>query len=251
VQSSAQSCVYDGALTIPSTQPTRTGYTFAGWEVKYVIPAEYTELEYLDGNAGPYIDTRVLGNNNLRIVVKFNVLSFGGREYLGKYYDGVLGNYVGENVNMWRILLSANQATCTVSGSACDLKMVGYANAIPSGGPMFSASNIELNQDYIFDLSQTEAFVNGQVQKLRTGDSQGSTSTSSIKLFAGGANGGISYYSNTRIYYFLLYDGDNLVRNMIPARRNSDGVLGMYDTVTKTFFTKSGTGSFIAGPAVQ
>ena len=34
VQSSANTCVYDGSLTVPSTAPTRTGYTFAGWEVR-------------------------------------------------------------------------------------------------------------------------------------------------------------------------------------------------------------------------
>ena len=34
VQSSANTCVYDSSLTIPSTAPTRTGYTFAGWQVR-------------------------------------------------------------------------------------------------------------------------------------------------------------------------------------------------------------------------
>jgi len=34
VQSSANTCVYDGALTIPQTAPNRTGYTFAGWTVR-------------------------------------------------------------------------------------------------------------------------------------------------------------------------------------------------------------------------
>ena len=34
VQSSANTCVYDGALAVPSTAPTRTGYTFAGWTVR-------------------------------------------------------------------------------------------------------------------------------------------------------------------------------------------------------------------------
>ena len=32
--SSANTCTYDGSLTIPSTAPTRTGYTFAGWQVR-------------------------------------------------------------------------------------------------------------------------------------------------------------------------------------------------------------------------
>ena len=34
VQSSANTCVYDGTLTIPQTAPTRTGYTFDGWTVR-------------------------------------------------------------------------------------------------------------------------------------------------------------------------------------------------------------------------
>ena len=34
VQSTANTCIYDGALTIPATEPTRTGYTFVGWQVR-------------------------------------------------------------------------------------------------------------------------------------------------------------------------------------------------------------------------
>ena len=46
-----------------------------------------------------------------------------------------------------------------------------------------------------------------------------------------------------RIYYFTV-EGK---MNLIPARRDSDGELGMYDTVTGTFFTNAGTGKFISG----
>ena len=34
VQSTANTCVYDGTLTIPSTAPSRIGYTFDGWQVR-------------------------------------------------------------------------------------------------------------------------------------------------------------------------------------------------------------------------
>lgn len=34
----------------------------------------------------------------------------------------------------------------------------------------------------------------------------------------------------------------------MPAKRTSDGVLGLYDLVTKQFYTNNGTGTFIAGP---
>jgi hypothetical protein len=42
-----------------------------------------------------------------------------------------------------------------------------------------------------------------------------------------------------------------LIRDFIPAKRNSDNVLGMYDTVSGQFFTNAGTGEFVAGPEVD
>ena len=46
-------------------------------------------------------------------------------------------------------------------------------------------------------------------------------------------------------------DSGDLVFNGIPARRDSDGVLGIYDTVSNNFFTNAGTGTFIAGPELN
>ena len=37
---------------------------------------------------------------------------------------------------------------------------------------------------------------------------------------------------------------------MIPVRRLSDSAVGMYDTVSKTFFANAGSGTFTAGPNV-
>jgi len=40
------SCTYDGTLTLPETDPTKTGYTFAGWKVRRAAaapePVSYT-----------------------------------------------------------------------------------------------------------------------------------------------------------------------------------------------------------------
>ena len=74
VQQSAQSCVYDGTLTIPSTPPTRTGYTFAGWKVR--LPGTYTELEYLESTGTQFVDTNFSSPN-------------GFKAQLGLYFDTV------------------------------------------------------------------------------------------------------------------------------------------------------------------
>ncbi len=47
-----------------------------------------------------------------------------------------------------------------------------------------------------------------------------------------------------------IYNDGTLVRNMIPAKRNTDGVVGMYDTVSGEFFENKGTGEFIGGQPV-
>ncbi len=57
-----------------------------------------------------------------------------------------------------------------------------------------------------------------------------------------------SGFGSFKIWSFeIIKDGVGAF-NGIPARRDSDGELGMYDTVSGTFFTNSGTGTFIAGP---
>lgn len=53
------------------------------------------------------------------------------------------------------------------------------------------------------------------------------------------------------IYYCKIYecDTDELVRDFIPCK-DPDGVVCMYDKVTKTYFYNCGTGSFYAGSVV-
>ena len=49
---------------------------------------------------------------------------------------------------------------------------------------------------------------------------------------------------NGSIYATLIADGEVIVRDFVPARRTSDGKVGMYDMVTHNFFTSAGSGDF-------
>ena len=60
-----------------------------------------------------------------------------------------------------------------------------------------------------------------------------------------------AYYCNTRVHRFSVSNNGTLVRNMVPVRRNSDNVIGMYDLVSGQFFTNAGTGDFVAGATVN
>lgn len=76
-----------------------------------------------------------------------------------------------------------------------------------------------------------------------------------------------NYYSNP-IFLFMSFDRSNeqfygriysvtvedssavLLLNLVPCYRKSDGVIGMYDTISTAFYTNAGSGTFLKGADV-
>lgn len=87
------------------------------------------------------------------------------------------------------------------------------------------------------------------------------------KTLAIGATAIGTVNSNTRIALFGRYDGSSdtctttsgfllrakiwddgtLVADLVPAKRDADDALGMYDLVSDTFYTNAGSGTFVGG----
>lgn len=56
--------------------------------------------------------------------------------------------------------------------------------------------------------------------------------------------------SQVKFYSCAIQNNGDLVRDYVPARRLSDGVLGMYDKVHDQFYVNTGTGTFNGGTPV-
>ena len=68
-------------------------------------------------------------------------------------------------------------------------------------------------------------------------------------LFARNNAGSLNDYGACRIYECDVYENGVLIMSLHPARRKSDGAIGMFNSVAGNFFTNAHTGSgFIAGP---
>ena len=73
--------------------------------------------------------------------------------------------------------------------------------------------------------------------------------TNPVYLFAANTNGTASYGSSTgtlRIYSAKFYVGGTMMRNLVPCVRVSDNVAGMYDKVSRSFFTSATSDAFVA-----
>ena len=197
------------------------------------LPAEYQEVEYLDSTGTQYIDTGVTPTaTKLRIVTKCQRLAdTKGGNYLGSatttspragfrlYNDGNNGNLIIQatiNINIQTPVTDVLDCDITViQNTSCNYKVNNVSDTVQN-------NTINLTFD------------------------------KSIILY--GFHFGDNIFANSipqRFWGFTVYKENILVQNLVPARRKSDSVLGMYDTVSGNFLTNAGTGTFIAGQDVE
>jgi hypothetical protein len=68
-----------------------------------------------------------------------------------------------------------------------------------------------------------------------------------IYLFCRNNNGTAERMCKLKIYYWAAFENNTKMIELIPAMRKSDSVLGMYETVSGSFLTNAGTGTFVGG----
>ena len=201
------------------------------------IDTGYTELEYLESEGIQYIDTDFIPNKQSRMVIDF---------YVNRPEKPWIA-YVG-NTTAFGIIQSTNTASTSFlvyNGSNSDSSgfwRVGdiYGNGIGRYTVDINKNNVNITAEDGSMVSNT--FTYGPDYEL----------TTPLYLFGGDRNGALmqSDGAKIKIYSVKLYDNDELVRDFVPVRRNSDGTLGMYDRVSETLFENVGNGNFNSGPEV-
>lgn len=202
------------------------------------LPEEYTQLEYIATTGTQYIDTGVKPSVAYtwfkgKIASTVSNLGLGCRDASGSTVDGtnVFFNY-NNQVGAARLDWVDNTTSVTrVLGDSSGIYDIKY-------------------------LGCGKYDINGHSETI-TPKPSAQTTRKSYNYCIGCTNQGgtLRFIVPQKIYHCSLYyndgSGDILEFDGIPAKRNSDNALGMYDTVTNTFFTNAGEGTFIAGPEAQ
>lgn len=183
----------------------------------------YTQVEWIGATGTQYIDTGVNPNNTLKAVCNLTLNTNHA------FAEGRTGRYISfglmDHTSAYRARIRNS------SGSNAD-----SPSTVPTGDGVF----------HNFELSQAEGFWIDGV-RIGTFNSYTYTDSQSLYLFAFNNNGAPLSYATGKIKRLKLYDNGSLVRDFVPAIRNSDDVAGMYDLVNDTFYTNAGTGTFETG----
>ncbi len=197
-------------------------------ENAYGLPSGYTGLEYLQSTGTQYINTGVVfDSGSLKfetdVYVTANITS----------EEDFIGNFTGSTL------------TAGFVG--------GFLNGITflySSSPNVNVPRIKQNswQKYIGEFTNSNQMIltydGTTVSATRTKQHN----SSPIVLFRGSN----SYMpaKHIRLGIVSIYLNNTMVRNFVPAKRNSDNVLGLYDLANDVFYTNAGTGTFAAGPEI-
>jgi len=207
------------ALTLVNSKANGLNYLklFGGTEQRN-LPSGYTQLQYIESTGTQYIDTGVIPTV--------------------------------ENETEIRLTLArTSQTTSEGSGANANLNIVNTTANWRLNGVQTTVPIVD-NEFVNIVLKQTS---NGRYYKIKTSEGYGSANAQNNKFYLGklsDVSGSENYSFNGKYKACTILENGTIVQNLIPARRNSDSVLGMYDTVTGTFFTNAGTGDFIAGADV-
>ena len=177
------------------------------------LPTGYIELPYVSCN-NSCIDTGLRGSYTQTINIKF-LLSANST-----YYGGIIGAVDPNGVGNYTLRLKHNV-----------FQMFDNQRSITA---------YPLNEDCEATISRSG------LSGTRSYSQNCRNSSTSLTMYLGSVHhdGVTPAGMSGRIYYCEIYDNDILVRNYIPARRESNDVCGLYDTVNGTFSTSIGSGNF-------
>lgn len=189
------------------------------------LPAEYQEVEWIQGDGSAYIDTNIVPTVNSAMEAEMAAQSQTSANFLGSR-DGITG---------------ADKAFIVAS----------YASAHKFGFMRwgYGVQTIPFDTNWHhYRLSPTEATVDGVNYSLNTPKAQ--TSSRKITLFKEDGGTSTSRPIYIALKFFMFWDDGAIIADYVPCYRKADDVIGMYDLVSNTFFTNAGTGTFTKGADV-
>lgn len=188
------------------------------------------EIGYIESSGEQYITTDFSLTNNSKFEIVAEITSiptaasalFGARTTANSNYIGV--------------------AVGTTGNIACDFNNSSYATyraSITSGVGQRIKCVVDKNARTIYDANEVVLASNDTV-------CSDTIQTNNVSIFTQTGVSSSWAKLSAKVYSLKIWENDVLVHSLIPCI-DSDGEVGLYDTVSATFYGNDGSGTFIAG----
>ena len=185
-----------------------------------LIGGQYERIEYIESNGSSYIDTGIYGSDSLDIEI--SLYSLGNTVFflIGRlsYFERTYGVVFEQPYETLRF---------------------DYYNKL-------NYLSVSANKRVTLRKSGLDLYVNN-VFTNRLPENK-FTTPSTLLMFGVLQNGAVnSSPAGSKIYFLKMMENGMLVRDFIPVKRKSDGVIGMYDLVGRKFYTSPNGVAFTGG----
>ncbi len=192
------------------------------------LPSEYERLEYIENTSTAYINTGIDASHFDKVYCKVVRVAITGN------WDTIWGTRIRNNNNA-RSLIVTSSDMFWFNHNTYDA-----VSAIPC----------VLGETYETLYENGKYTINGQAIIAADGNPR---NTNPCYIFVGnstlsnppGTSG--NFYAKAKIFDFKMYKGETMLLSLIPAKRKSDGVIGMYDLVGRKFYTSPNGVAFSGG----
>ena len=222
------------SLAFPAGFVTAIGNISGGGGGGGELPDTYREVDYISTgtSGGPYIKTNytpVQGD-------EFHIL-----------FQTNFSQTTTSTTSTFYCLLSAGTGTyqliCLIAANKVATSRSIYWKYLATGTASTTAKEFDQNAWYIATTSSgTLTAGNTSVTSAYGGAIDGTDKALYIGMRANGTTPFLGKFGR-----FQITNSGTLKLNLIPCYRISDTVIGMYDTVSNTFYTNAGSGSFTKG----
>ena len=202
-----------------------------GWDgVNVGLPSEYQKVEYIESTGTQWIKTDIKSRPTIEYesIVEF---TNGSDQYTVGFKDG---NFRASGNGLYSGRTQIVYNTAYKLGVRLSLnKKYKYKTCLKP-----NEQNVFLDDEMVasYDLPQTETVL----------------SDKHVGIFCQLTNDITpQFFSKIKLTSLVIKENGLLLGNFIPCYRKSDGEIGMYDTVSKTFYTNAGTGTFLKGDNVN
>lgn len=195
------------------------------------LPSAYQAVEYIQSHGTEWINTRFSPNIETDVIIDFSDFNNNGNSYASPFGLAITMSYVGlyKHYN--------SNAVYTSFGSRIDVTYHTPYNWVDRIVISQSKNGVFENNTRVLPAYSNLTFTETAQNIYVFARSDGEGNVERITIF--------------KLYGLQINDNGIQVRNYIPCYRKSDNKPGLYDLVTRAFYTNAGTGEFEFGPDIN